>query len=220
MSLAATRMAETDQGVQTASRVLDEMGDSMRAISESGGRISRIIKVIDEIAFQTNILALNAAVEAARAGAAGMGFAVVADEVRNLAHRSADAARETAALIEESIARSHEGDRRLETVNDAVRSITTSSAEVKTLIDAVNSGVQEQASGVKQIVQSIHQMQRTTQENAAAAQEGAAAGAEMSAQSASMKDVALQLLEVVRGRRNADESQSGDGHVPSAPNAD
>src|SRR5439155_19298939 len=97
---------------------------SMSAIRESSHKVAHIIKTIDEIAFQTNILALNAAVEAARAGEAGMGFAVVADEVRNLAQRSAQAARDTTALIEESIARSQEGATRLEQVAEAIRSIT------------------------------------------------------------------------------------------------
>jgi methyl-accepting chemotaxis protein len=117
----------------------------MRAINVSSAEISKIIKVIDEIAFQTNILALNAAVEAARAGEAGMGFAVVADEVRRLAQRSAQAARDTAVLIEQSISRSHEGNERLDLVAQAVRAITESAAQVKGLIDQVKTGEQEQA---------------------------------------------------------------------------
>src|SRR5271157_3586446 len=100
-------------------------------------RTALISKVIDEIAFQTNILALNAAVEAARAGEAGMRFAVVADEVRNLAQRSAQAAKETAALIEESISKSNEGGAKLQQVADVIRAITESSGKVKTLVDEV-----------------------------------------------------------------------------------
>ena len=99
----------------------------MKEINTSSEKISKIIRVIDEIAFQTNILALNAAVEAARAGEAGMGFAVVADEVRNLAHRSAQAAKDTAALIEESIGKSNEGSRKLDLVARSIQQITGSS---------------------------------------------------------------------------------------------
>src|SRR6185295_3293520 len=106
---AASLMADVDRKVNESNRALGNMVSSMTSIQDSSAKVARIIKTIDEIAFQTNILALNAAVEAARAGEAGMGFAVVADEVRNLAQRSAQAARDTAGLIEESITRSREG---------------------------------------------------------------------------------------------------------------
>src|SRR6202043_2843321 len=111
---------------------------SMTDITASSNKISKIIKVIDEIAFQTNILALNAAVEAARAGEAGMGFAMVADEVRNLAQRSAQAARDTALLIEESIAKSNEGRTKLDHVAQSILSITGSATEVKNLVNEVD----------------------------------------------------------------------------------
>ena len=113
---AAAMMAETDECVRDAHRALDQMVASMEGIKESSAKVAKIIQAIDEIAFQTNILALNAAVEAARAGEAGMGFAVVADEVRSLAQRSAQAARDTAALIEESIARSQAGEQKVQIV--------------------------------------------------------------------------------------------------------
>jgi uncharacterized phage infection (PIP) family protein YhgE len=195
----ANRMGETEKTAGKVSRAIDDMMASMLEISRSSGKIWRIIKVIDEIAFQTNILALNAAVEAARAGEAGMGFAVVADEVRSLAHRSADAARETAALIEESIAKSEDGNGKAKTVAEAVRSITDDSAQMKSLIDDVNRSAQEQASGISQIAQAILRMQRVTQETAAGAQQSAAAGSEMNAQSGAMERTAHELVELVGG---------------------
>jgi methyl-accepting chemotaxis protein len=140
----AALMGETMGVVERANAALGQMTQSMSAIGSSSGRISKIIRVIDEIAFQTNILALNAAVEAARAGEAGAGFAVVADEVRNLARRSSEAARETAALIEESILKSDEGQRRLEGVNTAIRSVTVMAGEISALADEVSGNTERQ----------------------------------------------------------------------------
>src|SRR6185295_9440296 len=123
----ATRLVTDVADQVTASNAaLLQMVTSMAAIKESSNKVAKIIKTIDEIAFQTNILALNAAVEAARAGEAGMGFAVVADEVRNLAQRSAQAAKDTAGLIEESIARSQEGATNVQQVATAIEAITGS----------------------------------------------------------------------------------------------
>src|SRR5947209_19942322 len=127
------------------------MVTSMQEINASSDKISKIIRVIDEIAFQTNILALNAAVEAARAGEAGMGFAVVADEVRNLAQRCAQAARDTAGLIEESIAKANGGRQRVDEVAVAMRAITEEAGKVRDLIDEVNRASQEQSRGIDQV---------------------------------------------------------------------
>jgi len=196
---AADNVSEAVERVREANRTLEQMIASMNEINASSARISKIIKVIDEIAFQTNILALNAAVEAARAGEAGMGFAVVADEVRNLAQRSAQAAKDTGGLIEESIARANDGKTRLDEVAAAVSSITGSAAKVKLLVDEVNSGSQEQARGIEQVAKAISQIEQVTQKSAASAQEGAAAGQELSAQSDVLRGVVQRLSSLVGG---------------------
>ena len=175
-------------------------GDRNARDQLSADKISKIIKVIDEIAFQTNILALNAAVEAARAGEAGMGFAVVADEVRNLAQRSAQAARDTAALIEESIAKSNDGKEKVDGVAKAIQEIIQEAAQVKALIDQVSGGSQEQTRGVEQVAKAIVQMQNVTQNNAASAEESAAAAEELSAESETLRVIwQVRLEAMVRG---------------------
>jgi methyl-accepting chemotaxis protein len=194
---AAEVMETVDDRVTEGNRALDHMVASMEQITSSSDKIAKIIKAIDEIAFQTNILALNAAVEAARAGDAGMGFAVVADEVRNLAQRSAQAARDTAALIEDSIAKSKEGGSRLEHVARVVRSITESASKVKVLVDEVSLGTREQAVGVEEISKSVIQMEQVTQTAAAHAEESASACEEIAAQTQSLHDIAGQLESMV-----------------------
>jgi methyl-accepting chemotaxis protein len=193
----AKLMSETEVRVSGANRALEQMVASMKQIEGSSDKVAKIIKVIDEIAFQTNILALNAAVEAARAGEAGMGFAVVADEVRNLAQRSAQAAKDTTALIEESISHSREGSSRLEQVAAAIRSITASATEVKTLVDEVNLGSQEQARGIEQIAKAVAQMQQVTQKTAASAEESASASQQISALAKSNQQFAEELQALV-----------------------
>jgi methyl-accepting chemotaxis protein/methyl-accepting chemotaxis protein-1 (serine sensor receptor) len=206
--------------IEEANRALEQMVSSMRQISDSSGKISKIIKVIDEIAFQTNILALNAAVEAARAGEAGMGFAVVADEVRNLAQRSAAAAKDTAGLIEESIARAEEGRNKMGEVARAISSITESSQKVKTLVDEVREGSQQQENGIEQIARTVSQLEEVTQKVAANAEEGAAAGQQLTAQSKAVDKVVRTLQQLVgsgdervSSRRKADAARP----APSAP---
>lgn len=196
---AARNMGEASERINEANRHLEYMVVSMNEINASSDRISKIIKVIDEIAFQTNILALNAAVEAARAGEAGMGFAVVADEVRNLAQRCAQAARDTAGLIGESIAKSNDGRNKLDQVAAAVRSITESAAKVKMLVDQVESGSQEQSRGLGQIVQAITQIENVTQTTAAGAEENAAASEELKTQSGVLRTAVEQLDSMVGG---------------------
>ncbi len=203
---AAALMAETARVVESAHTALEDMVSSMTSIKDSSNRVSKIIKTIDEIAFQTNILALNAAVEAARAGEAGMGFAVVADEVRSLAQRSAQAAKDTAGLIEEAIGSANEGSRKVEQAAGGFAGITQRVTEVKGLVDNVSVASNQQALGIDQVLQSIRQMERVTQTTAATAEESAAACEQLNAQA----DVTMRLveqLEIMVGR-NGERSSS------------
>jgi X-X-X-Leu-X-X-Gly heptad repeat protein len=195
----ADRIVENVNGhVAAANHSLRQMMESMNEITSSSGKISRILKVIDEIAFQTNILALNAAVEAARAGEAGAGFAVVADEVRNLAQRCAVAAKDTAQLIEESILRSSEGKLKLEGVATAIQSITGSSEQLHGLVAEVSVSSQEQSRGIEKIARAVQKMEHVTQSSAATAEESAASAEELSAMAGSMRN-AVRKLESMAG---------------------
>jgi methyl-accepting chemotaxis protein len=196
----ATLMTQSQEMFVRTNHQLKDMVISMDEINDSSSKISKIIKVIDEIAFQTNILALNAAVEAARAGQAGMGFAVVADEVRSLAQRSAQAAKDTTLLIEESIAKSNAGKEKVDQVATAIQSITTDSAKIKTLVDEVSLGSEEQSRGLEQISRAITQMEQVTQTTAANAEESAAAAEELNAQSEALREIVTRLNAMVGGQ--------------------
>jgi methyl-accepting chemotaxis protein/methyl-accepting chemotaxis protein-1 (serine sensor receptor) len=209
---AATIVTSSETGFRRANDSLSEMVVAMEGISNSSQKISKIIKVIDEIAFQTNILALNAAVEAARAGDAGMGFAVVADEVRNLAQRCAQAAKDTATLIEDSIQQSDGGMLKVDQVAVAIREITGESEKIKVLVDEINVGSVEQSRGIDQISRSITQMEQVTQGNAANAEQTAAAAQQLSAQAQTMKDVVGRIRSMV----DSDSSGSSISHRSSA----
>jgi methyl-accepting chemotaxis protein/methyl-accepting chemotaxis protein-1 (serine sensor receptor) len=180
-----------------ANDTLQQTMVAMQGIGASSDKISKIIRIIDEIAFQTNILALNAAVEAARAGEAGMGFAVVADEVRSLAQRCASAARDTAPLIEDSIARAGEGKARVDQVARSIRTLTDESLQVRDLVAEVNSGSQEQARGIEQMAIALAQMEHVTQTAAASASESAAAAQQLTAQSQCLDGIARHLAVLV-----------------------
>jgi methyl-accepting chemotaxis protein len=196
---AATLMGEVDQQVRGSNAALHDMVESMASIRESSTKVSKIIKTIDEIAFQTNILALNAAVEAARAGEAGMGFAVVADEVRNLAQRSAQAAKDTASLIEESSTKAQQGGVKVEQVAASITAITRSVSQVKGLVEEVGVASRQQAQGIDQVTQAIAQMEKVTQSTAATAEESAAASEELSAQAETSMAVVGRLRALVHG---------------------
>jgi methyl-accepting chemotaxis protein/methyl-accepting chemotaxis protein-1 (serine sensor receptor) len=200
---AAGLMGEVDARVKDSNAALDGMVQSMASIQESSQQVAKIIKTIDEIAFQTNILALNAAVEAARAGEAGMGFAVVADEVRNLAQRSAQAAKDTAALIEASIAKTEGGAQKVDHVSQSITAITASVGKVKGLVDEVSIASRQQAQGIDQVSQAIAQMEKVTQTTAATAEESAAASEELTAQAKTSMGAVLRLDALVGGTTTA-----------------
>jgi methyl-accepting chemotaxis protein/methyl-accepting chemotaxis protein-1 (serine sensor receptor) len=202
---AAALMAHVDQRVADSNQALHAMVTSMTAIEVSSGKVAKIIKTIDEIAFQTNILALNAAVEAARAGEAGMGFAVVADEVRNLAQRSAQAARDTAGLIEESIERAQQGSSKVELVATSIGGITESVKRVKGIVEEVREASRQQTQGLDQVSQAIAQMEKVTHTTAATAEESAAASEELRGQAEASQGVVSRLEELVGVTRSGDQ---------------
>ncbi|MDR1534090.1 MAG: methyl-accepting chemotaxis protein [Planctomycetota bacterium] len=189
---------------------VQNMTSSMAEINESAEQIKRIIKTIEDIAFQTNLLALNAAVEAARAGEAGKGFAVVADEVRNLAQRSAQAARDTTTLIESTVTRIHTGSEIATKLDASFKEIQDGSNKVGELIKEITSATNEQAQGVDQVNTAVAQMDKVTQQNAASAEESASASEELSRQADMLKQMIEELVIIVSGAggRNVSASAS------------
>jgi hypothetical protein len=203
--------AQARTAAEGGSRDMAAMSQSMQAIKSSSDDIAKIIKTIDEIAFQTNILALNAAVEAARAGEAGMGFAVVADEVRNLAQRSAQAAKETAEKIESAIAKTAQGVAINQKVAASLTEIVDKTRQVDTLAAEVASASREQSQGIAQVNIAVTQMDKVTQSNAATAEESASAAEELNAQAATLNEAVRALSQLVGGKVRPASPRPGAG---------
>jgi methyl-accepting chemotaxis protein len=185
--------AEADGNAKTGTEAMDRMSGAINRIKESSDQTAKIVKTIDEIAMQTNLLALNAAVEAARAGEAGRGFAVVAEEVRNLAQRSAQAAKNTADMITESVKNADEGVKIAVEVSQSFGTIATSAKKVNDLIAEIAAASQEQSSGIEQINTAVAQMDKVTQQNAANSEESASAAEQLTSQSEELKNMISQF---------------------------
>ena len=191
---AAVTLVEASSSRSEATNIsLTGMVEAMDRIGSDSQQISKVVRTIDQIAFQTNILALNAAVEAARAGEAGLGFAVVADEVRTLAQRSAQAAKESEMLISASIENARLGIQKVNEVAQSVRGMISESSEMMSLVSEINSSSREQSRGIDDIATSIQKMEGVTQSNAASAEQTAAAVEELSMQAKGLKDIVQDL---------------------------
>ncbi|WP_022666471.1 methyl-accepting chemotaxis protein [Desulfospira joergensenii] len=196
-------MKESKKVVAGANQSMVQLTRSMEDISKASEETSKIIKTIDEIAFQTNLLALNAAVEAARAGEAGAGFAVVADEVRNLAMRAANAAKDTAELIEGTVKKVNDGSEIVATTNEEFGQVAQSSEKVAQLVAEISEASREQSDGIDQVNKAIAEMDTVVQQNAANAEESASAAEEMNAQAEQLRDYVSELVLMVTGKKEA-----------------
>lgn len=203
---AAVLVAQSQERYAEANRALGQMISAMNEITAQSDRISSVIRVIDEIAFQTNILALNAAVEAARAGESGLGFAVVADEVRNLAGRCAQAAKDTAGLIEASKATSTGGKAKVELVAAAIRAVTEDAERVRKLVDRMSTDGQAESCGIQQIEQAVVEMNRATAVTVASAEDSAQSAETLKRDSHTLVEVVCHLSGLIGGNRETAEA--------------
>jgi methyl-accepting chemotaxis protein len=210
-------MKEANRVVQTANDAMERLTSSMAEISKASEETQKIIKTIDEIAFQTNLLALNAAVEAARAGEAGAGFAVVADEVRNLAMRTAEAAKNTAALIEGTVKKVMDGSDLVTSTNEAFGTVSGGTTKVGELLAEIAEASNEQAQGIEQVNSAVSEMDRVVQQAATNAEESASASHEMNAQVENMKGIVQELVALIGANRNGDGHGFGTGEWEGKP---
>ncbi len=197
---AAQLSEHTKEAAEKGNHQMQEMASAINEMKKSSDQIAKIIKIIDDIAFQTNILALNAAVEAARAGEAGMGFAVVAEEVRNLAQRTAQAAKDTTTMIEANIELSANSVSVTEKVKEALGEITSQAKKVSELMDEIAGFSQEQSQGIEQVNKAIVQVETVTQQNASNAQESAATSQELSKQAKKLRENTQQLSKMLNDK--------------------
>lgn len=207
-------MKETTRDSQAVTDKMDELKTALNEIASNSKNVEKIIKVIDDIAFQTNILALNAAVEAARAGDAGRGFAVVAEQVKDLAQKSANAAKETAQLIENAIESIQNGERLGGEVIDSQKSTGEKAVKVSTLLDEINRASQEQLKGINQITQAISQTNSIVQQTASSSEENAAAGEELMSQAETLNNIVENLNIIITGKASLNKNGvSGTPHI-------
>ncbi len=211
-------MAEASRIARQANSSMDRLISSMADISNASEETQKIIKTVDEVAFQTNLLALNAAVEAARAGEAGAGFAVVADEVRNLALRAAEAARNTANLIERTVMKVYEGSNLVSRTGAEFREVASTVAKSGELVGEIATASQEQAQGIEQVNRAVADIDKVNQQNSASAEESASAAEALNAQSQQMRELVDGLVVLVGGHgdRSGNEESSfprGKAHI-------
>ncbi|HQN17663.1 MAG TPA: Cache 3/Cache 2 fusion domain-containing protein [Syntrophobacteraceae bacterium] len=213
-------MAEALQLVQEANSSMRDLIVAMDETSRASEETQKIVKTIDEIAFQTNLLALNAAVEAARAGESGAGFAVVAEEVRNLAMRAADAAKNTAVLIEGTVKRVHNGSDLVQKTEEALSRITGTTSKVSELLSEIAAASNEQAQGIDQVSKAVAEMDRVVQQNASQAEESASASVELNVQAQETRQYVGELVALVHGSEDethalqaVKESAAGKGTI-------
>jgi methyl-accepting chemotaxis protein len=205
---ASSLSGEAEKASRRGNEAMEKMGKAIGEIEKSATETAKIIKVIDEIAFQTNLLALNAAVEAARAGEAGKGFAVVAEEVRNLAMRSAEAAKNTAGLIEGSVSSAKNGVAISVEVAKMLEEISGSATKVNALVSEISAASKEQSQGIGQVNKAVSEMDKVTQTTAANAEESASAAEELSSQAEQMRAMVTELLALVGAAATAETTRN------------